>query len=75
MRKQQNVNALNVVRVYLGLGEIDKTLEWLERAFEERNSLLVFLEREIEIGSMGPLKEMIKDTRLEGLLRCEGLIS
>ena len=75
MKKHQNVNAFQLVRVYGGLGEIDKTLEWLERAFEERNSLLVFLEREIEIGSMGPLKEMIKDTRLEGLLRCEGLIS
>jgi len=75
MKKQQNVNAFHLVRVYGGLGDIDKTVEWLERALEERNSLLVFLEREIEIGTMRPLREMIKDTRLEGLLRREGLIS
>jgi len=75
MKKQQNVNAVHLVRVYGGLGEIDKALECLERAVEERNSQLVFLEREIEIGSMAPLKEMMKDTRVEGLLRREGLIS
>jgi adenylate cyclase len=75
MKKHQNVNAFNLVRVYGGLGDIDKTLEWLERALEERNSMLVFLEREIEIGTMAPLREMIKDTRVEGSLRHEGLIS
>lgn len=75
MKKQQNVNALNLVRVYVGLDEIDKALEWLERAVEERNSMLVLLEREIEIGSLGPLGKGIKGTRVEALLRREGLIS
>jgi tetratricopeptide (TPR) repeat protein len=76
MRKQQNVNALNVVRVYLGLGEIDKALEWLERAVEERNGLLAFMEREIEVGSMGAyLQKAATDTRIIELLRREGLLS
>jgi len=76
MRKQQNVNALNVVRVYLGLGEIDKALEWLERAVEERNGLLAFMEREIEVGSMGAyLQKASTDTRIIELLRREGLLS
>ena len=76
MRKQQSVNALSVVLVYLGLGEIDKVLEWLEIAIEERNGPLAYIETEIEVGSMGVnFEKASKDPRIMELLRREGLIS
>jgi adenylate cyclase len=44
MKKSQFVAAFNIARVYIGLGEVSKTLEWLEKSFEERNGELVFLD-------------------------------
>jgi hypothetical protein len=55
---------------------MDKALEWLERAIEERNAGLVLLEQEIEIGSMkGILETSDKAAHIRELLRHEGLIS
>jgi tetratricopeptide (TPR) repeat protein len=76
MKKRQNVNAINFVRVYVGLGDMDKAREWLERAIEERNAGLVLLEQEIEIGSMkGILETGDKAAHILELLRHEGLVA
>jgi Flp pilus assembly protein TadD len=42
MKKRQNVIALNLAKVYSGLGENDKAVEWLERAIKERDAELVY---------------------------------
>jgi hypothetical protein len=33
----------NLATVYLGLGDSEKTLEWLEKAYQERDVHMVFL--------------------------------
>jgi adenylate cyclase len=76
MKKRRNVNALNLAKVYSGLGENDKAVEWLERAIEERNAELVLIELETKIGTTGgALRKTITDSRIVELLRREGLIS
>lgn len=52
MKKRQNVNAINLAKVYSGLGENDKAVEWLERAIEERNGELVLIEWETKVGTI-----------------------
>ena len=44
MRLDKNgfVTSFEVAAVYLGLGEKDKALDFVEKAFEERDSWLVF---------------------------------
>ena len=41
--KQQFVPALDIGLIYLSLGDKDRALEWLERAYRERSSLLIYL--------------------------------
>jgi TolB-like protein/pimeloyl-ACP methyl ester carboxylesterase/Tfp pilus assembly protein PilF len=47
MRQRDYVPAICLARVYSRLGESEKTIEWLEKAFEERNGEMVFLKGEI----------------------------
>ena len=41
--KQQFVPALDIGLIYLSLDDKDRALEWLERAYRERSSLLIYL--------------------------------
>lgn len=41
--EKQYVPSYNFAMVHLGLGEIDKTFEFLEKAFEERSGFILFL--------------------------------
>ena len=51
-----------IARIYLGLGEIDRALEWLTRGVEERSYWNVFLK-------MDPVYDEIrKDSRFGDLL-------
>ena len=43
MAKQRYVSPSNVATVYLGLGEKEKALDWLEKAFEDRDIILWWL--------------------------------
>ncbi len=45
-REHQYVSPYDVALVYAGMGEKDKALDWLQRAYQERSSLLVFALRE-----------------------------
>jgi hypothetical protein len=36
------VPAFSVVLVYIGLGERDHALEWLERAYQDRSAYMVY---------------------------------
>ena len=43
LSKRRYVSSYRVGAIYLGLGETETALEWLERAVEERDSWLVWL--------------------------------
>jgi tetratricopeptide (TPR) repeat protein len=40
LSKRRYVSPANVAAVYLGLGEKDKALDWLDKAFEDRDPVL-----------------------------------
>jgi tetratricopeptide (TPR) repeat protein len=70
MRRQEYVPAICIARVYCRVGENDKTIEWLEKAFEERNGEMVLLKGEISGAAKGDsLSSLGKDPRLANLLR------
>jgi len=46
LSKTRYVPPYNIALVYNGLGETDKTLEYLERAFDERDARIIFLKVE-----------------------------
>jgi serine/threonine-protein kinase len=60
MRREDYASAICVARVYSRLGDNEKAIEWLEKAFEEKNGEMLFLKNEIEgaadndpLGSLG----------------------
>jgi TolB-like protein/DNA-binding winged helix-turn-helix (wHTH) protein/Tfp pilus assembly protein PilF len=59
-----DLDAYNVALIYDGLGDIDRTMEWLERAYRERSPQLPGLR--IETWSDG----LRADPRFQDLLRC-----
>jgi len=68
MRRQGYVPAICLARVYSRLGELEKTIQWLEAAYEERNGELVFLESEISSAAQGdPLNSLGTDPRVKDL--------
>jgi serine/threonine-protein kinase len=69
MRRQSYVSAICLARVYSRLGDLEKTIQWLEKAYEERNGELVFLESEINSAAKGDsLNSLGKDPRVMDLL-------
>jgi len=70
MRRREHVPAICVARVYSRIGENDKAIEWLEKAFEEKNGEMVFLKGEIDGSAKGDsLNSLGSDPRLIDLLR------
>ena len=70
MRRQEYVPAICLARIYSRIGEKDKAIEWLEKAFEERNGEMVFLQGEIEGAAAGDsLNNLGNDPRLMDLLQ------
>jgi tetratricopeptide (TPR) repeat protein len=66
-REHGYVSPYDLALVYTGLGEKDHALDWLQRAYEERSSLLVFALREPRIA---PLRS---DPRFAALVHRFGL--
>ena len=62
-REHEYVSPYDVALVYLGLGDRDHALDWLQRAYQERSSLLVFAAREPRLA---PLRS---EPRFAGLMR------
>ena len=50
--KKQYVSPYYFAVVYLGLGEPEKALDWLEKAFADRSNGLVFLKVEPELDDL-----------------------
>jgi adenylate cyclase len=70
MRRTAYVSAICIARVYARIGENDKAIEWLEKAFEERNGEMLFLKGEINGAAEGDsLKSFGKDSRVIDLLQ------
>jgi TolB-like protein/DNA-binding winged helix-turn-helix (wHTH) protein/Tfp pilus assembly protein PilF len=67
--KRRYVSSYEIAVIYAGLGDKDKALEWLERAYEERASFLIFLKVDPRLDSLRP------DPRFQDLLRRMGLAS
>lgn len=69
MRRTEHVSAICLARVYARTGENEKAIEWLEKAFEERNGEMLFLRDEIEgAAKTDPLAGLGADPRLTAIL-------
>jgi TolB-like protein/DNA-binding winged helix-turn-helix (wHTH) protein/Tfp pilus assembly protein PilF len=69
LAKQRYVASYGRVLIYAGLGENDRALEWLERAFQERSTWMVKLKVD---SRLDPLRG---DPRFADLMRRVGLTS
>lgn len=70
MRQRDYVPAICMARVYSRIGENNKAIEWLEKAFEERNGEMVFLKGEIAGAADGDtLNSLASDPKLIELLQ------
>jgi TolB-like protein/Flp pilus assembly protein TadD len=66
--RKQYVPAFSIALIYIGLGEASCALEWLEKAYDERSSDMVFAKVE-------PLLDPVRaDPQFAGLLRRMGLL-
>jgi len=61
--KSEYVSPYEIAVIYAGLGDKDRAFEWLEKAYEERASLLVYFRMDPRIWSLRP------DPRFQDLLR------
>ncbi len=76
LRERFHVTAFNISVAYGGLRENDKALEWLEKAYQERNGELVYIKVQAEMGTEGLWgKEFRTDPRFQDLLRRIGIMS
>jgi DNA-binding winged helix-turn-helix (wHTH) protein/TolB-like protein/Tfp pilus assembly protein PilF len=65
--RRENVPAYSMALVYIGLGERDKALEWLDKAFQDRSTYLVY-------AKIDPLLDPVRsDPRFAALLHRMGL--
>jgi serine/threonine-protein kinase len=70
MRQRAYVPAICLARIYSRIGENDKAIDWLEKAFEEKNGEMVFLKGEIDGAAKGDsLKTLGNDPRVIDLLQ------
>jgi tetratricopeptide (TPR) repeat protein len=67
LTKQQYVSAYSFAEAYTGLGQKDRAMEWLEKAYEENSGQMIYLKLQ---PSMDPLRS---DARFQSLLRRMGL--
>jgi len=63
LAKKQYVHAYGFALIHIGLGENDEALEWLERAYQDRNAWMPFMQ------VAAPLDPLRSDPRFQDLLR------
>ena len=69
LRRQHYVPAICLARVYSRLGNTAAAVQWLEAAFAERNSEMVFLDQEIAGAAPDdPLRLLADEPRINALL-------
>ncbi len=70
MRQREYVPAICMARIYSRIGEDDQAIDWLEKAFDEKNGEMVFLKGEIDGAAQGDsLKSLGNDPRVIDLLQ------
>jgi eukaryotic-like serine/threonine-protein kinase len=62
-RQREYVSPYDVALVYAGLGDKDQALDWLQRAYQERSSLLVFALREPRLAALRAEPRFVELTR------------
>jgi serine/threonine protein kinase/tetratricopeptide (TPR) repeat protein len=68
LAEREYVSPYSYARIYLGLGKIEEAFEWLEKAYQERHGILVYLKVE-------PIFDNVReDSRYLRLLRRMGLL-
>jgi serine/threonine-protein kinase len=68
LAEREYVSPYSYARIYLGLGKIEEAFEWLEKAYQERHGVLVYLKVE-------PIFDNVReDARYLRLLRRMGLL-
>ena len=67
--EQGSASSSWVARVYAGFGDTDRVFEWLEKAYEERDMSLIYINCEYEF------EEVRSDPRFNILLKKIGLIT
>ncbi len=67
LSKRKYVSSYNMALIYIGLGEKDQALEWLENSYKERSDLLVYLKVEPRLDTLR------SDQRFAELMRRVGL--
>ncbi len=65
---ERYVSLYNIAMIYNGLGERDKTLEWLEKGYQQRDPRMVFLKVEPKWNNLR------SDSRFQDLLRRVGFL-
>ena len=68
LSKQRYVSPLDIAAIYTRLGEENQAFDWLEKAYEERFSLLPWLKLDPRLDSLRPeprFKELLKKVGLE----------
>jgi serine/threonine protein kinase/Tfp pilus assembly protein PilF len=66
--KERSVDPMMVVKIYAGLGERDKTFDWLAKAYEARSGLMIYL----KAYGQTFLKNLSSDPRYNELLKKVG---
>ncbi len=70
MRQREYVPAICMARIYSRIGDDDQAIDWLEKAFDEKNGEMVFLKGEIDGAAPGDsLKSLGNDPRVSDLLQ------
>ncbi len=68
LSEREYVSPYSYARIYLGLGQIEEAFEWLEKAYQERHGILVYLKVE-------PIFDNVReDPRYTKLLRRMALL-
>jgi eukaryotic-like serine/threonine-protein kinase len=69
LRRESYVPAISIARVYSRLGKKENAIEWLEKAYDERNGEMVLLESELTgAANDDPLNTLATDPRIMDLL-------
>ncbi|HTQ58100.1 MAG TPA: winged helix-turn-helix domain-containing protein [Bryobacteraceae bacterium] len=66
MRSQRYVSPFDVAIAYIGLGEREQALDWLEKAYQDESEMLLF------VGSYPPAADLRSDPRFQELMRRVG---
>ena len=78
LSKSRYVAPLERAYVYAGLGDLDNCFEWLEKAYDERTSILILarvLTIANDIGHDPRFADLTRRVGLEGLLRRTNLVA